>query len=179
MCLSERERERERERRVEADEERDRVWEARDVGREEGGERELKKKGTVDLLYQSLFTGDDAQKEVDFDTPWKLGLTYNWNYTRNYTTFFSSVSTISSQKESKKKNTQSIDFNGDFNLTKKWKFGIEGKYNITDKKFIYDATKVLINRDLHCWETHYEWNPFGETSKYDFSIGIKAEALKL
>ena len=141
------------------------------------GDKKDKKKETADLPYQSLFTDDDFQKGGEFDTPWKLGLTYNWNYERNDTaTFFSS---ISSQKGNKKKIRQSIDFNGDFLLTKKWKFGIKGKYNITDKKFIYDATKVLINRDLHCWEIRYTWNPFGETSKYDFSIGIKAEALKL
>ena len=43
---------------------------------------------------------------------------------------------------------QSINFNGDVNVTKKWKVGFRSGYDLKNKDFIY--TSIDIYRDLHC-----------------------------
>lgn len=98
---------------------------------------------------------------VDFNIPWSLNLSYILNYT-NSGVF--------------RDTTMTLNFNGDFNLTPKWKVGFTSGYDFQNKDFSY--TSVSIYRDLHCWEMSMTWIPFGNRQSYNLSINVKSATLK-
>jgi len=81
---------------------------------------------------------------IDFNVPWTLSMNYNVRYSKPYY-----QSTI----------IQTLNFNGDFSLTPKWKVGFNSGYDFEQKDISY--TSVDIYRDLHCWEMSFHWVPFG------------------
>lgn len=104
---------------------------------------------------------------VDFDIPWNLTISYNFNYSSNYNAFYTRYD---------KNYIQTLSFSGDFNLTKKWKIGFHSGYDFELKDFSY--TSLDIYRDLHCWEMRFNWIPFGFRQSWSFTINVKASVLK-
>tara|TARA_B100001741_G_C16333471_1_gene496126 strand:- start:192 stop:767 length:576 start_codon:yes stop_codon:yes gene_type:complete len=98
---------------------------------------------------------------VDFNVPWSLQLYYNFTYRKP-----NLESDI----------TQSINFNGDINITKKWKIGFRSGYDLKNKDFTY--TSIDIYRDLHCWEMTFNWIPLGFHQSYNFVIRVKSAILQ-
>lgn len=98
---------------------------------------------------------------VDFNIPWRMALTYNLRYTNTGLV---------------KDTTMTLNFNGDFNMTPKWKIGFTSGYDFQQRDFSY--TSVSIYRDLHCWEMSMSWIPFGARQSYNFSINVKSSTLK-
>ncbi|MBL7884669.1 MAG: LPS-assembly protein LptD, partial [Bacteroidia bacterium] len=100
---------------------------------------------------------------VDYSIPWSVNVYYNMQLNRqvvaqdlgseNYYILKDNVS-------------QSVTLNGDLSLTKKWKIGVTSGYDFTRKEVT--LTSVNIYRDLHCWEMHFNWVPFG--FRQSFSI---------
>ncbi len=99
---------------------------------------------------------------VDFDIPWTLGVSYNFNY--NKQGFLPSSS------------QQILSFNGDLSLTKTWKFSATSGYDITNKAFT--LTSLNFHKDLHCWEAVFNINPFGQFQSYSFDLRVKASMLQ-
>lgn len=99
---------------------------------------------------------------VDFNIPWNLNIYYNLNYIK--------------QALTKDEVTQSATFNGDLSLTKKWKLSLTSGYDFTTKKLT--LTSVNIYRDLHCWEMHFNWVPFGFRQSFSLDINVKSATLK-
>lgn len=97
--------------------------------------------------------------------PWALDVNYNWRYTCK-------------KPGDTPKKTNSLSFEWAINFTEKWKVTCKSAYDLTNSKFIGDATKISVERDLHCWEMDFHWNPLGENQTYKFSIGLKAPLLK-
>ena len=95
-------------------------------------------------------------KEPDFEIPWNLNLTYNYNYTDRGTV------------------TERSNIGADlsFNLTKKWKFTCRGSYDVTNDKL--NAPQVTIYRELHAWEANLVWTPIGNYKGFRFEIRLKA-----
>jgi hypothetical protein len=75
-----------------------------------------------------------------------------------------------------KTTTQTINFNGDLQLTPGWKINYSSGYDFQLKDFSY--TSVGIFRDLHCWEMHLNWVPFGFQQNYYFQINVKSSVLQ-
>jgi hypothetical protein len=98
--------------------------------------------------------------EVDFDIPWSLNVRYNWSYAKQYV-----KSTV----------IQTLELDGDLNLTKKWKIGFRSGFDVQQK--VITMTDVNINRDLHCWTMSFHWVPFGPYQSYSFTINAKASIL--
>ncbi|MDD4150666.1 MAG: LPS-assembly protein LptD, partial [Bacteroidales bacterium] len=98
---------------------------------------------------------------VDFDVPWNLSFSYNFNYNKPY-----DEATI----------TQNVRMTGDFNLTNKWKISFGSGYDFILNKATY--TTIDIYRDLHCWEASLHLVPFGAHKAYMFQINVKASMLK-
>ena len=71
---------------------------------------------------------------------------------------------------------QTLSFNGDVNLTKKWKVGCTSGWDFDDHQFSYSS--VNIYRDLHCWEMIFNWIPMGLRKSYNFTIRVKAKVLQ-
>ena len=100
---------------------------------------------------------------VDFNIPWNLSVFYTVNYSRP-------------NLPRSEVTTQSLTFNGDVSLTKKWKVSLTSGYDFTHKKIT--LTSINVYRDLHCWEMRFNWVPFGFRQSFSIDINVKASVLK-
>ena len=103
---------------------------------------------------------------VDFDIPWNLSLFYNIRADKR---FVNKVDTILL--------TQTLNFNGNFSLTKNWKVTFQSGYDFVNKS-ITSNTKISVVRDLHCWQMSFDWIPFGRWQSYTFTLRPKASILQ-
>ena len=124
----------------------------------------------VPAILQSPFENNPALmigNYADFSVPWNLSL----NYTLSY------VSTYMAQLCHYQHNViQTLSISGNFDLTKNWKVAFSTGYDFANHGMSY--TSIDIYRDLHCWEMRFNWVPFGYYKSWNFSINIKASALK-
>ena len=104
---------------------------------------------------------------VDFDIPWSFTFNYNFNFTKAWTSNYST-------REGKI--TQTLNFNGQLNITPKWKVSLTSGYDFVHGEISY--TSIDIYRDLHCWEMRFGWVPKGGQQNWNFSINVKASVLQ-
>ncbi len=98
---------------------------------------------------------------IDFNIPWQFSTNYNINY----------------DALKKKDNiTQALSFDGNINLTPKWKLGFRSGYDFVAKKLT--QTSLNIYRDLHCWQATFNWVPFGTIQSYSIDINVKSSILQ-
>jgi lipopolysaccharide assembly outer membrane protein LptD (OstA) len=109
-------------------------------------------------VYQGIYTDRDP----DFNIPWDISLTYNYN-----------LSSPTPELETKFSN---LSGSLNFNLTPKWKFSVTGSYDIENDEFA--APQIRVSRDLHCWIMNFTWNPIGTYSGFRFEIRVKAPQLQ-
>jgi len=103
----------------------------------------------------------DRENFADFNVPWNLSVNFNINY---------------SKPGFIKQLTQAITFNGDINLTPRWKIGFDSGYDFVKKQMTY--TRINIYRDLHCWEMKFNWVPFGVNKSYILEVNVKSPVLQ-
>lgn len=104
---------------------------------------------------------------VDFDIPWSFSVTYNLHYGKTRSNLaLPRVESI----------TQTIGFNGQMNITPKWKINLQSGYDVVHGQLSY--TNIRVDRDLHCWEMHFNWTPKGGQQQWSFSINVKASVLQ-
>jgi hypothetical protein len=131
-------------------------------------ENKKSNKGTqeeIDMINQN------KEDYIDFSIPWSLNINYNLSYLDKY------YYTNSNQRDSiSNKIVQTLSFNGDINITEKWKVGFRSGYDFVNKDFTY--TSIDIYRDLHCWEMNFNWIPFGFRQSYNFTIKVKSSVLQ-
>ena len=99
------------------------------------------------------YINENIDNYIDFSVPWNLQFFYNFSYRKPL---------------SESELIQSINFNGDLNITKKWKVGFSSGYDLKNGDFTY--TTIDIYRDLHCWEMSFNWIPIGFHQSYNFII---------
>ncbi len=101
--------------------------------------------------------------------PWTLNLTYSLGYgmRHNYTNYM---------LEKDESIVQTLGFRGTAEITPNWKVSFTSGYDFEAKGISY--TQVQIHRDLHCWEMHFSWIPFGTWQSWNFSINIKSSMFK-
>ena len=103
----------------------------------------------------------DPNAFVDFKIPWNFAFGYTFNYTESGLT--SSI-------------TNTLNFNGDANITPKWKVQFNSGWDF--KAATFSQTSVSIYRDLHCWDMSFSWIPFGAYQFYSVDIKVKASVLQ-
>ena len=106
---------------------------------------------------------------VDWNIPWSLNLSYNFTYTN-------SLTYINYIKQPEKSVVQTLSFNGQINITPKWKFTMRSGWDFTNNVLSY--TSINLYRDLHCWEMRFSWVPIGPRQSWNFSINVKASVLQ-
>ncbi|MBI3135236.1 MAG: LPS-assembly protein LptD [Bacteroidetes bacterium] len=138
-----------------------------------------KKQKELDMATANNATSNEIATNpnlTSFEIPWKLNLSYNFNYTR------SSVRNDSLDYVDSVKLVQTVRADGDFNITEKWKFtyGVAFDLQATEKNQIIPTYNFSIWRDLHCWEASLSWIQYGPwegTStniNFLFRVNIKA-----
>ncbi len=104
---------------------------------------------------------------VDFDIPWSFSFNYNFHYVKAYD---------NSTKKRVEKITQTLGFNGQLNITPKWKVSLTTGWDFVNSELSY--TSIDVYRDLHCWEMRFGWVPKGAQQSWNFSINVKASLLQ-
>ncbi|MFI5221815.1 MAG: LPS-assembly protein LptD, partial [Bacteroidia bacterium] len=112
------------------------------------------------------YLNDFPSEYLDFNIPWSLTVSYTVNYNKY----------ANLNNKSLPQFTQTLNYSGDFNLTKKWKIVYSSGYDFINKTTSF--TSINITRDLHCWEFKFDWIPFGPRQSFLFTIKVKAAVLQ-
>lgn len=116
---------------------------------------------TQQLNKQKTYRGVYLQEEPDFNIPWRLSL--NWNFSESFIPYA-------------RNRSANISISLDFNLTKNWKFRVNGSYDLVRKEI--SAPQIQVDRDLHCWVMNFTWVPIGYYRNYRLEIRVKASQLQ-
>ena len=116
---------------------------------------------------QQAFIEGNPDRFVDFDVPWSLNLNYSMNLTKRFDTELQADTNVISQ---------SILFNGDVTIFKKWKIGFNSGYDLVAEEFT--TTSIDLYWDLHCWEFTFNWIPFGIRQSFNVQLNIKSSMLQ-
>ncbi len=106
---------------------------------------------------------------IDWTTPWSFSINYNLTYTTSlaYAAFMGiATNTV----------VHTIGVNGNVSITPKWKVTFSSGWDFVNNKITY--TNLSVYRDLHCWEMRFNWIPIGSYKSWNFTINVKAQALK-
>jgi LPS-assembly protein len=115
----------------------------------------------VDMIRQN------PAEYADFNIPWSLNVSYALNLSRQIKPDYSGFTT---------QLTQSLNFNGDFNLTEKWKLQGQGSFDFVTKRIQY--LTASISRDLHCWQMAINITPVGLFRSFTITISPKSSILR-
>lgn len=119
---------------------------------------------TQEQIDQLAAISRDPNAFVDFNVPWNIALGYSFNY--NNALGLKETRSVSN----------TLSFNGDFNLTPKWKVQFTSGYDFMRSEV--SPTSFSIYRDLHCWDLSATWVPFGQYQSYSIDIKVKASILQ-
>ncbi len=111
---------------------------------------------------QMQFIRNNPELYVDFDIPWNLRLSYNFNMTR--------------RGYDNPRITQAIQMSGSITMTEKWNIGFMSGFDLQKQEFT--NTTFNITRDLHCWQMNFSWTPFGRYEHYSLTINAKSSLLQ-
>lgn len=136
------------------------------------GDTDFKKKdkpqnATDDQMDQIT---DNPDEFIDWSIPWSVNLNYNFTYTNKKNVWTDGV------RIPEQTIVQTLSFNGQVNITPKWKFTFNSGWDFQSNKLSY--TTVNLYRDLHCWEMRFSWTPLGVRQSWNFSINVKASILQ-
>ena len=104
---------------------------------------------------------------ADFNIPWSLNLSLAFNFVNAEKPDYSGFATTI---------TSSINWSGDFNLTEKWKVGLNGYYDVKNQQL--ESLTASISRDLHCWQMSINVTPVGYTRFFSITINPKSAILQ-
>ncbi len=122
---------------------------------------------TNDQIQQQLdYVRRNPAEFTDFTIPWTLSLSYSLSFTKLLQRDYTYKNELAS----------SINFNGDFSLTKKWKVGANGYYDLNTMKI--QSLTTFITRDLHCWQLSINITPVGVYKFFNISISPKSGILR-
>ena len=119
---------------------------------------------TQEQINELAAISSDPNAFVDFNIPWNFAFSYIFSYNN----------ALSRPETRTVSNT--LNFNGDFALTPKWKVQFNSGWDFRAKDFSY--TSFAIYRDLHCWDLSASWVPFGTYASYSVTIKVKQAILQ-
>lgn len=120
------------------------------------------KKGLTDIQSDQLAAiSRNPNAFVDFNIPWNFSFSYSFQYSNN-----GNGATVSN----------TLNFNGDVNLTPKWKVTYSSGYDFKNRGLA--PMNLGIYRDLHCWDMNINWVPYGLYRSYTVTIRVKASILQ-
>jgi hypothetical protein len=105
---------------------------------------------------------------VDFNIPWTLGLGLSVYYTQQLRSNLTGFD---------KKFNASLNFNGSFNLTPKWNFGVSSGYFDLNAMEL-QSLQLNVSRDMHCWQMTIGVVPIGLYRSFSINISPKASVLQ-
>ena len=125
-----------------------------------------------------FMTPDEQQRQLqyvkanpaeftDFDIPWTLTVSYSFNFSRIMKPDYSGFKT---------QTYSSLNFNGDFSLTPKWKIGGTGYIDVA--KGSIQQMSMFITREMHCWQLAINVTPIGLYKSFSITVNPKSGILR-
>jgi LPS-assembly protein len=128
--------------------------------------------------YQAPLTMDEQAAQLDyvrnnpaefadFNIPWSLNVSYSLSFSRVLRSNFTDFETRSNSN---------LSLNGDFNLTPRWKMGMNTYYDFTTKSI--QMLTMFISREMHCWQLSINVTPVGLYRSFNITINPKSGLLR-
>jgi len=138
-------------------------------------EAEAKKK---EIPLDPFMTPEEQQRQLqyvkanpaeftDFNRPWTLSMSYSFNFSRTLKPDFSGY---------KIQTYSSLNLNGDFSLTPKWKIGATGYIDMANLSI--QQMSMFITREMHCWQLAINVTPIGYYKSFSITINPKSGILR-
>ncbi len=116
-------------------------------------------------MEQLNYTQLHAAEFADFNIPWSLNISYSFSFSRNFKSDYSGFETKTNS-----------NLNGDFNLTPKWKMGMNTYYDFNSSAI--QMFTMFISREMHCWQLSINVTPVGPVRTFNFTINPKSGILR-
>jgi LPS-assembly protein len=123
--------------------------------------------GQDQLMAQLDYMRRNPAEFTDFNVAWSLSLQYSLQFAKVPKPDYSGFRTDF---------TSSLSFNGDFNLSPKWKLGANGFYDVKNLKL--NTFTMFLTRDLHCWQMSVNITPIGLYRYFSININPKSSLLR-
>lgn len=118
-------------------------------------------------MMQLEYMRQNPAEFVDFEVPWTLSVSYSLNFSRQFRSDYSGFKT---------EINSSINLNGDFSLTPKWKVGMTGFYDFRTAKI--QSVTTYITREMHCWQLSINVTPVGLYRSFNITLNPKSGLLR-
>ncbi len=136
-----------------------------------------KEKKDKSLPYDPYMTTEEQQRQLqyarsspaeftDFDIPWSANLSYSLNFTNQ----------LGSDYKYKITTFSSLNFNGDFSISPKWKIGSSGFMDFSSGKI--QQISMYLTREMHCWQMAINVSPVGLYRSFNITINPKSGILR-
>ncbi|MFY8089920.1 MAG: putative LPS assembly protein LptD [Chitinophagaceae bacterium] len=116
---------------------------------------------------QLQFSRANPAEFTDFNIPWSLNLSYSFNFNRVQKADYSGFTTQS---------FSSLNFNGDFSLTEKWKMGATGFFDVNSKTL--QQLSFFVTREMHCWQLSINVTPVNTFRSFNITLMPKSGILR-
>lgn len=116
---------------------------------------------------QLQFAKSNPAEFTDFNIPWTLSFSYSLSFNRQLKPDYSGFET---------KTFSSLNFNGDFSLTEKWKVGGTGYYDVSMGGL--QQFSMFISREMHCWQMSINVMPVGIFRSFNITVNPKSGILR-
>jgi hypothetical protein len=116
---------------------------------------------------QLAYVRQNPAEFADFNIPWSINLSYSLNFTRQFKPDYTGYET---------KVYSNMNWNGDFNLTPRWKLGMNGYYDFTTSKI--QTLTMYLSREMHCWQLSINVTPVGLYRSFNITINPKSGILR-
>ena len=116
---------------------------------------------------EAAYISNNPGEFADFSIPWSIDLSYSLRFSRIRRTDNSGFTTAFNQD---------VNWNASVNLTPKWKLGVNGFYNISEKEL--GTISMYLSREMHCWQMAINISPVGKFRFFNISISPKSGMLR-
>lgn len=116
---------------------------------------------------QLMFARQNPAEFADFNIPWSLNVSYSFSFSRNFKADYSGWET---------QTNSNVSLNGDFNLTPKWKMGVNTYYDFRTSSV--QMLTMFLSREMHCWQLSINVTPVGTYRTFNITINPKSGLLR-
>jgi len=118
-----------------------------------------------ELQHEMDYIRSNPAQFADFNVAWSVNLSFSLSYSQTQTY----TGTI-------KQFNSGLNWNGDFNLTEKWKVGLNSYYDVKNLKV--QSLTMFLSRDMHCWQMSINVTPVGLYRSFSITLNPKAGLLR-
>jgi len=118
-------------------------------------------------MSQLEYMRQNPAEFANFNIPWSVNISYSLSFLRVLKTDHTGFETRISSNAS---------VNGDFNLTPKWKMGVNTYYDFKTSKI--QTLTMFISREMHCWQMSINVPPVGYFRSFNITINPKSGILR-